>query len=84
MAVLKRGTKEISFPDYNPLREAAKELEIPFGCHSGICGTCRVHIIQGLENLTDKTEVEKDMDLLPDQRLMCQSIIKQGTVTIRL
>ena len=84
MAILKRGTKEVFLPDHSPLREAAKELEIPFGCHSGICGTCRVHVIQGLDNLAEKTEAEKDMDLLSDQRLMCQARVKQGIVAIKL
>jgi len=52
-------------------------LGIPFGCASGMCGTCLVQIKSGKENLTPVTEVEEfTLESHPfaddDSRLACQ------------
>jgi len=39
---------------------AEKEgLDIPFGCHNGICSTCLIKIKSGGENLSERTEQEE-------------------------
>jgi ferredoxin len=64
--------------------EAAAELGVLFGCHSGVCGKCATTVLSGLNNLSAPSEEEKAMDLDPSRRLMCQCVIKKGTVKLDL
>lgn len=62
-------------------REVAQTqgLDIPFGCESGICSTCLIHIRSGAENLSSKTEQEEfTLDARgagPEMRLGCQCTV---------
>ena len=70
-------------PDGSPIREAGEELGIPFGCRSGLCRTCEIEVIEGMSNLAEKNELEKDHDLPPNHRLACQARLMKGAVVIR-
>lgn len=35
-------------------------LQLPHGCLSGSCGSCRIHVIKGIENLSPMGAVETD------------------------
>lgn len=35
-------------------------LQLPHGCLSGSCGSCRIHVIKGIENLSPMGVVETD------------------------
>lgn len=35
-------------------------LSLPHGCLAGSCGSCRIHVISGIENLSPKGVVETD------------------------
>jgi len=59
-----------------------QELGIAFGCTQGRCGTCRVTVLEGMENLTDRTDAEIEMGLDDDERLACQCKIQGGTVKL--
>ena len=50
----------------------------------GQCGTCIVEIVEGMENLSDKTEVEKrKLKKKPDNyRLSCQTLVN-GPVSVK-
>jgi ferredoxin len=76
---------EVKDNDQNDLVEKAEELGIPFGCQDGICGACRVEVVEGMENLSEFTEQEKDLgfDESGNERLLCQCKIKKGIVKIR-
>lgn len=39
---------------------ADKGVELPHGCLSGSCGACRIHVEQGLENLTPPGAIESN------------------------
>ncbi len=71
------------------LREACQrnDFTLPFGCENGLCGTCLVAIKSGAQNLSEKTDQEKDtLEVLmayEDQRLACQCHVK-GDVTFDL
>ena len=83
MAVLKSNDKQVDMPEGYPLREAAEELGVPFGCRSGLCGTCMIDIVEGEENLSELTEEEETMGRDRKHRLACQAKIKEGTVMIK-
>lgn len=64
--------------------EAAADLGVLFGCHSGVCGKCATTVVSGLNNMSEPTEEEISMDLDPERRLMCQARINKGTVKLDL
>lgn len=82
MATLKHNDQEIHLIDGSSLQEPCMELGIPFGCQNGVCGTCRIDIIEGMEYLNPRTPPENDMELEGTERLACQCRIKGGVVRI--
>lgn len=54
----------------------AAGADVTFGCKSGTCGTCRVRVVEGLENLSPATAEERDfltsLEAPSDERLGCQ------------
>jgi ferredoxin len=72
--------------DTNLLRMSIRhEGSVPFKCGGGLCGTCRVRIVEGQENLSKV--MKKEIDRLGkdklDQgyRLACQTFVT-GDVSI--
>ena len=59
---------------------------LPFGCRSGMCGTCLCTVVEGLENLPPPSEDEaltlSGFDAKPDQRLACQLALVKGKVVL--
>ena len=51
----------------------------------GQCGTCIVEIVEGLENLSPKTESEerKLKNKPKNYRLACQTSVNQGNVSVK-
>ncbi|MBS3092616.1 (2Fe-2S)-binding protein [Candidatus Pacearchaeota archaeon] len=78
--------KEVKDNDNFDLVDRAEELGVAFGCQDGRCGSCRVEIVEGMENLTKRTQNEFDAGLMEDEpfRLACQCKIKQGLVKVRI
>jgi ferredoxin len=72
--------------DANLLRTSIRhEGSLPFKCGGGLCGTCKVRIVNGHENLSKIMKKEVDR-LGPDTlnegfRLACQTFVT-GDVTI--
>lgn len=66
-----------------PILDACEELGVPFGCQSGVCGTCKSEVLEGMDNLEPKNEAENEMDLKENERLCCQARIKGGSVRLR-
>ncbi|HPR65429.1 MAG TPA: 2Fe-2S iron-sulfur cluster-binding protein [Thermoanaerobaculia bacterium] len=68
--------QEGEIPEGSTLLDAALQLGVILShvCGGiGSCGTCRVRILNGQENLSEKVEEEEARDLAPDVRLACQS-----------
>ena len=82
MAKLIINDKEIELPDGADIKDPCKENGIMFGCEDGKCGTCQIKVDEGMENLNEKNDSERDMTTGDDVRLACQCKIKQGTVKI--
>lgn len=67
--------------DFRQIAEE-KGLDVPFGCGSGTCGTCLIHIKSGKENLSEMTEQEEftleafGVELDGETRLGCQCKVK--------
>lgn len=78
-------SREVTENDNDDLIDKAEELGVPFGCTDGRCGSCRAEVIEGMNNLTERTENETDMGFSEkdNYRLICQCKIKQGTVRVR-
>lgn len=56
---------------------------INFGCYVGVCKSCKIKVQEGMDNLSDLTDEEKESDLEPDERLACQCKVLHGTVRIK-
>ncbi len=83
MALIKTVSGEkFEIKDGDSLIGVAEQLNIPLACREGVCGSCRVRVISGKENLSKKTENEEMLGLEEDERLMCQANIVSGEVTI--
>ena len=84
MAILKTDEKELEVNDGEKIMSPCQKLNVPFGCTQGICGTCKIKIIEGIENLSDLSNNEKEMTLDKDIRLACQCSIKSGEVKFEI
>ncbi len=84
MAVIKsfKTKEEIEIPDGSPINSACKKLGVPFGCETGICGTCMINIVEGENNLSELTNEEKALKRDSKHRLACQCKINSGEITI--
>ena len=74
-----RGSKVMSVCD-----EA--KSQIPFGCRRGVCGTCVIEVLEGIENLApadlQEESTRQDIGAGPTHRLACQARIR-GDIKIR-
>ena len=78
-----KSNKQIEVKDGGPLIPIAEEVGVIFACQDGMCTSCRMEVTEGLENLTEKTQNEKEHALDPNERLACQCQIKKGLVKIK-
>ena len=72
--------------DGSRIEDACEEAGVPFACSGGICGTCIVEVLEGMENLSDPTQAEIDFigeQGVKKERMACQCRIKSGTVKIK-
>ena len=81
--------KKILTKENETILEVAQQSNIPLThvCKGNArCSTCRIQIVEGIENVSPRTELEEDiavqMDFSSDIRLACQSKII-GDMTVR-
>jgi len=65
------------------------DAPIPFSCRSASCGTCRIHVLEGAEELLPPAEDEIDLlDVFnhkpPYVRLACQAKLAPGATRLRV
>jgi ferredoxin len=76
--------EEKELDDGSAIHESCEEAGVPFACTEGVCGTCVIEVVDGMGNLSEFTQEEKDF--LGDQdreRLACQCKLKGGCVKIK-
>jgi ferredoxin len=81
--IIKDTGEEIELQDGEPIAQACEDAGVPFACTEGVCGTCVIEVIEGMDNLSDFTQEEKDfLGTLDRERLACQCKIKCGSVKL--
>jgi ferredoxin len=76
--------EEFELLDGAPIAEACEEAGVPFACTEGVCGTCVIEVVEGMDNLSDFNQAEADfLGSLDRERLACQCKIKGGCVKIK-
>ena len=63
----------------------ARKIELDHSCGgNGTCGTCRIFIVSGLENLPPRNEIENEFaderGFAANERLACQTVVIDGLV----
>jgi len=82
MAILIINDQEIEITDGEKIVDAIEEAGVPIGCSNGVCGTCEVEVIEGMDNLSPLNDEEKDLGMEGNKRLGCQCDILSGTVKL--
>lgn len=82
MATLFLNDEEVEIPDGEKIVDFIEEMGVPIGCSNGVCGTCEVEVEEGMGNLSDYNEEEKELGMEDPRRLGCQCVIKSGTVKL--
>lgn len=82
---------EIKAPEEAALIDLCDEHDapIPFSCRTASCGTCRIHVLEGADQLVPPAEDELDLlDVFnhkpPHVRLTCQAKLKPGATLVRV
>lgn len=78
----KDGGQLVDLCDENP-------TPVPFSCRSASCGTCRVDVLEGMDQLMAPEDEELDiLDVFGDdpkkRRLACQAKMKAGLGLLRI
>jgi ferredoxin len=82
MATLVINGSEIEVGDGEKIVDAIEEAGVPIGCSNGVCGTCEIEVVEGMGNLSELNDEEKDLGMEGTKRLGCQCVINGGTVKI--
>jgi ferredoxin len=70
-------------PDGHSIVEICEDQGVPFACTEGVCGTCVIEVLEGMEHLSPFTQEEKDFLGESDrERLACQCRIRGGCVKV--
>jgi 2Fe-2S ferredoxin len=82
---------EIDAPGGSALVDLFDEHQapVPFNCRSASCGMCRVHVLEGADDLSPPAEDELDLLAVFDQapplvRLACQARLRERAARVRV
>jgi len=82
MPKIKMKGKEVTIPKDGNSSSKFEELGIALSCCGGICGTCKIKVLKGMENINPKTEEEMEFQLEKNERLACQCHKIKGDIEI--
>ena len=80
MCKLILNDEEIDVPDGENIVDFIEEAGVPIGCSNGVCGTCEVEVLEGMNNLSELNQEEEDLGMEGNKRLGCQCNLLSGTV----
>ncbi|MBS0620589.1 MAG: (2Fe-2S)-binding protein [Verrucomicrobia bacterium] len=76
--------EEKELEEGSQIQEVCEEAGVPFACTEGVCGTCVIEVVEGMDQLTDFTQEERDfLGEMGCERLACQCKVKSGCVKIK-
>lgn len=82
--IFQNTKEEQEIPDGSELASVCEQAGVPFACTEGVCGTCVIEVVEGMQNLSDFNQAEADFLGDPGtERLACQCKIKGGCVKIK-
>jgi ferredoxin len=82
--IFENTSNEVEIKDGEKIQDACEKEGVPFACSEGVCGSCIIEVTEGMENLSEPTEAEKDfLGEIQDERLACQCSLKSGNVKIK-
>lgn len=83
--IFENTSQEFELADGSNITQTCEQVGIPFACgYEGICGSCLIEVIEGMENLSEPTQAEIDFfGEISKERLACQCKILKDTVKIR-
>ncbi len=82
--LFENADEAIELVDGSEVQEACEDAGVPFACTEGVCGTCVIEVLDGMENLSEFTQEEEDfLGDMGCERLACQCRLKTGVVKIR-
>lgn len=86
---LQKSNKTINVSKVRNLLDVLIEEEVPidYACQNVFCGRCKVHVLEGLQNLEQESANERDVKARcgygPNERLTCKLRLK-GDIVIDL
>ena len=76
----------VEVPDGSLLADIDGKCSILFACKTASCASCKVKVLEGMENLEPPTDLEKSgLEIFgtdPSERLMCQCKLKKGKIVV--
>ncbi len=82
--IFQNTKEEVELPEGAEITQACEEAGVPFACTEGVCGTCVIEVVEGMENLSEFNQAESDfLGDLGNERLACQCKIRGGCVKIK-
>lgn len=82
--IFEDNQEEFDLPDGASIIEPCEQAGVPFACTEGVCGTCVVEVVDGMENLSEFNQAEADFLGEQDkERLACQCRILGGCVKLK-
>ena len=83
MAKLILNGEDLEVPENEKFVDQIEEAGVPIGCSNGVCGTCEVEILDGMQNLNELTEEEEDLGMEGNKRLGCMCMMNgKGEVSM--
>lgn len=83
---IKNDGTTVEVPDGSILSELDGKCSILFACKAGSCGSCKVKVLEGMENLEAPDDVEKagleTFATGDNERLLCVAKIKSGKIVV--
>jgi len=74
--------EDFDVADGEKILETIENAGVPIGCSNGVCGTCEVEILEGMDCLSEHNQEELDLGMEGNRRLGCQLRMKGGCVKL--